>query len=258
MTPMKTLTSLSLACALATFAACGSTPAPGPAPAATPAGAGKHVDPDTAGSVTGKATFKGTPPKAETIRMAADPACMAAGGANTSESAIVAADGSVANVFVYVKDALDGYAFDVPTAAAVLDQKGCRYVPHVLGVRVGQPVEFLNSDATLHNVHGMPMNNPEFNKGEPTQGMRIRQTFTKPEIMVPVKCNIHGWMNAYIGVVAHPYFTVTGPDGSFAIQGLPPGTYTVEAWHELYGTQSQQVTVTTKGAAAAAFTFAAK
>ena len=257
MTSTKSLASISLFGALALSAACGSTPAPAPAAAVAP-GAGKHVDPDTAGSVTGKVTFRGTPPKAETIRMAADPACAAAGVTNTSETAIVAADGALANVFVYVKDALDGYTFDVPAEAVVLDQKGCRYIPHVFGVRVGQPVEFLNSDATLHNVHAMPMTNAEFNRGEPTQGMRVRQTFTKPEIMVPIKCNIHGWMTSYAGVMAHPFFAVSSADGSFSLQGLPPGTYTIEAWHELYGTQTQQVTIAAKGAATAAFTFAAK
>jgi plastocyanin len=253
---MKSVLAIGLVCTLATVAACGSKPEP--APAAAGAGTGKHVDPDTAGSVAGKVTFTGTPPKAETIRMAADPACAVAGGPTTTETAVVAADGSLANVFVYVKDAFDGYTFDVPTAPVILDQKGCRYIPHVFGVRVGQPVEFLNSDATAHNVHGLPSENAEFNRGEPVQGTRLRQTFTKPEVMMPIKCNLHGWMNAFAGVVAHPYFAVTGPDGSFSIAALPPGTYTIEAWHELYGTQSQKVTIAAKGAQSIAFTFAAK
>jgi plastocyanin len=256
MTVMKSLASFSLVCALGIAAACGSKPAP-TATVASPAG--KHVDPATAGSIAGHVKFSGTPPKQEIVRMNADPACLqAAGGKNTSDALVIAADGSVANVFVYVKDAFDGYTFDVPAAPVVLDQKGCRYVPHVIGVRVGQPVEFLNSDATLHNVHGLPMNNPEFNKGEPTQGMRVRQTFAKPEIMVPIKCNIHGWMTSYIGVVAHPFFAVTGPDGSFSISGVPPGTYTIEAWHELYGTQKQQVTVAAQATQSITFSYGAK
>jgi plastocyanin len=252
---MKSAFAIGLVCALATAAACGSKSEP--APAAASAGA-KHVDPETTGSVTGKVTFTGTPPKVETIRMAADPACAAAGGAMTTETAVVAADGSLANVFVYVKDAFDGYTFDVPTEPVILDQKGCRYIPHVFGVRVGQPVEFLNSDATAHNVHGLPSENTEFNRGEPVQGTRVRQTFTKAEVMIPIKCNLHGWMNAYAGVVTHPYFAVTGADGTFSIPSLPPGTYTVEAWHELYGTQSQKITIAAKGAQTATFTFAAK
>jgi plastocyanin len=258
MTSLRSFTIISVVCALVPLAACGSRSAPTPAAAGAGA-AGKHVDADSAGIVSGRTTFSGTPPAAESIRMSADPACVqAAGGNNASDTAVVAGDGSLANVFVYVKDAFDGYTFDKPTAPVLLNQKGCRYIPHVFGVRVGQPVEFLNSDNTPHNVHGLPSENAEFNRGEPAQGTRIRQTFTTPEIMIPIKCNLHGWMTSYAGVVAHPFFAVSATDGSFSIPGLPPGTYTIEAWHELYGSQSQQITIAGKQTQTIAFTFSAK
>jgi hypothetical protein len=138
----------------------------------------------------------------------------------------------------------------------VLDQKGCKYEPHVFGVRVGQTVEILNSDATLHNVHAIPQKNGEFNQGMPLQGMKIRETFTAPEIGVPFKCDVHGWMASYANIVAHPYFAVTDAAGNFSMPNLPPGTYTVEVWHEKLGTRTQQVTIAPKQSAAASFAFA--
>ncbi len=232
---------------------CGVRPQP------SPAVAGKHVDPGTAGSINGRITFRGKAPKAEVIRMSADPACeQVSTGRATTETALVGADGALANVFVHIEDAFTGYEFDVPKEAVVLDQRGCRYVPHVLGVRVGQPLEFLNSDETFHNAHASPAHNTEFDRGEPTAGMRLRHTFTKPEVMVPIKCNVHNWMKSYVGVMAHPYFAVTAADGAFAMNGLPPGTYRIDAWHELFGEQSQSVTITEKQTVSAAFTFQSK
>ena len=124
-------------------------------------------------------------------------------------------------------------------------------------MRVGQPLVILNSDPTLHNIHAMPKGNTEFNTGQPIQGMKTMHTFDKPEVMVPFKCDVHGWMNAYVGVLDHPYFAVTGPDGSFTLKGLPPGTYTIEAWHEKLGTQTTQVTLGAKETKDANFTFKA-
>jgi plastocyanin len=143
----------------------------------------------------------------------------------------------------------------VPSTAVVLDQKGCRYVPHVLGVQVGQPVEVLNSDPTLHNVHAVPMSNSEFNTGQPLQGMKRAHTFTAREVMVPFKCDVHPWMHAYIGVLDHPFFAVSGADGSFQLTGLPPGTYTIEAWHETLGARTQTVTIGAKETGNVAFSF---
>ncbi len=237
----------------AALAGCGSSPPPPPAQAPP----GKTVDPATAGSIGGRAVFDGTPPPAEALHVGTDPACIQGAGANpVSDAVLIGADRGVQNVFVYVKDGLDaGYSFAVPTTPVVLDQKGCRYVPRVLGIQAGQPLEIVNSDATLHNVHAMPKINREFNVAEPVQGMRVTQTFTVPEVMVRFKCNVHGWMAAYLGVRADPFFAVTNPDGTFEIKGLPPGTYTIEAWHEKFGTRTQQVTIGPQQTQQLSFTF---
>jgi hypothetical protein len=131
----------------------------------------------------------------------------------------------------------------------------CRYTPHVFGVRVGQPLDITNSDPTLHNIHATPKNNAEFNQGQPIQGMKTTKTFTTPEVMVPFKCDVHGWMNAYVGVLDHPYFATTGTDGKFSLKSLPPGTYTIEAWHERLGAQTQSVTIGAKETKEVNFTF---
>jgi hypothetical protein len=125
----------------------------------------------------------------------------------------------------------------------------------VFGIRVGQVLEIVNSDPTLHNIHAMPKDNAEFNNGQPIQGMKMNHTFTKPEVMVPFKCDVHGWMNAYVGVMDNPYYAVTAKDGSFELKSLPPGTYTIEAWHEKLGTQQMKVTVGPKESKDVNFTF---
>jgi plastocyanin len=158
-------------------------------------------------------------------------------------------------VFVYVKDGLGNVTFPAPAEAIVLDQKGCQYAPHVIGIQVGQPLQIINSDATLHNIHGLAKANREFNQGQPIQGMKMTHTFSTKEVMIPFKCDVHGWMNAWIGVLDHPYYSVTRPDGTFSLKGLPPGTYTIEAWHEKLGTQTQMVTIGAKESKDVAFTF---
>ena len=239
-----------------TAAACGS-PAP---PAATKSGGSKRVDPATAGALSGRATFSGTAPAAETLQMASDQACLQPSMPNpVSDAVLIAADGGLKNVFVYVKDGLDPeYGFDIPTTTVVLDQKGCRYTPRIVGVRAGQPIDIVNSDPTLHNVHALPTANPEFNQGQPIQGFRTTRTFTTPEVMVRFKCDVHSWMAAHVGVVAHPYFAITKDDGSFEIPNLPPGTYTIEAWHEKFGTHVAKVTIGDKQSQTTSFTFTAK
>jgi plastocyanin len=240
--------------ALALVAACSSPPPPAP-----PAATGTRVDPATAGTITGKVMFTGTPPPVETLKMTTDRACVQQAGPNpASDAVLIAADGALQNVFVYVKDGLAAdYAFDVPTTPVVLDQKGCRYTPRILGIRVGQTMEIINSDATLHNVHALPNANQEFNQSAPVQGFKVTRTFTVPEVMVRFMCNVHGWMTAHLGVMTHPFFAVTAPDGSFELKGLPPGTYTIGAWHEKFGAQTSQVTIAPSQSQSVSFTFKA-
>ncbi len=232
----------------ASVAACGGgSEAPKPM-AQTAAPGAQKIDPATTGDVMGVVTINGTAPKNEPIRMNADPVCLKqAKGPQFQETYAVGADGkSLGNVFIYVKDGLGNYQYDAPTSAVNLNQEGCHYTPHVFGVRVGQPLEILNSDPTLHNIHALPKANKEFNNGQPIQGMKTTHTFTAKEIMVPFKCDVHGWMNAYVGVMDHPFFTVSDAEGKFAIKGLPAGTYTIEAWHEKLGAVTQSVTLGAK------------
>ena len=223
-------------------AACGGGSQESAAPA-QPAPTSNPVDQATAGNISGRVMFAGTAPTPAVIRMEADPNCAKAGTTATDETVVVGDNGALQNVFVYVKDGLGNLRFPVPSNIVVLDQKGCHYVPHVLGVQVGQPMEVLNSDPTLHNVHAIPTANREFNTGQPLPGMKHTHTFSTREVMVPFKCDVHPWMRAYIGVLDHPYFAVTRADGTFQLTGLPPGTYAVEAWHERLGTQTQSVTI---------------
>ena len=237
---MKLTSRVLSVCLIAAAVACGGSK-PEPAPAASPQG--KKVDAATAGSIAGKVKFEGTPPAAETLRMTKD--CAPGPGPNPqSEAILVSADGSLQNVFVWVKDGLDAaYTFDTPAKAAELSQSGCIYRPRVMGVQVGQSIEIVNMDNTLHNVHALPMTNSEFNKHQPTQGQRMTHVFTAPEVMVRFKCDVHPWMSSWVGVVAHPFFAVSDNAGQFDIKGLPPGTYTLEAWHEKFGKQTTKVTV---------------
>jgi plastocyanin len=245
-----------LACAAlaAALAACGgsgsdksSTSSRKPAPDA------KKVDPATAGNITGKVLWEGAAPSNPVIKMGSDPAC----GTGELRGETYAVDnGGLKNVFVYVKDGLGNkWIFDPPTEAATIDQKSCHYVPHVVGVRAGFPLEVINSDATLHNVHGMPKENREFNQGQALQGVSSNVTFENPEVLIPFKCDVHAWMSAYVGVVDHPYFAVSGAGGAFELRGLPPGTYTIEAVHEKLGRQTQSVTLADKESKELTFSF---
>jgi plastocyanin len=236
-------------------AACGGNPEN--AAPATPAPTVSPVDAATAGNIAGKITFAGTAPKPGVVRMDSDPNCVQPGVTATDETVVVGGDGALQNVFVYVKDGLGNLRFPVPAQAVVLDQKGCHYVPHVFGAQVGQAVEIVNSDPTLHNVHAVPMANQEFNTGQPLAGMKHTHQFSTREVMVPFKCDVHPWMHAWAGVLDHPYYAVTGADGAFSLKGLPPGTYTIEAWHETLGTQTQSVTIGEKESKDVEFSFKA-
>lgn len=210
------------------------------------------VDPATAGSISGTVSFQGPTRKWPALDMGADPGCPKDPQA---ADVVVIDQGKLANVFVYIKDGLPPGRFEVPAAPVVLDQKGCRYVPHVLGVMSGQKIEFRNSDPTEHNVHPLTKNNPEWNESQGPKGAAIVNTFPNPELMIAVQCNQHPWMRAYINVVAHPYYAVSAPDGTFAINNLPPGEYTLAAVHEKYGEQILRVKVGPKEGAKADFAF---
>ena len=239
----------------ASLAACGGGGGSAPASSTSAAPAGEKIDPTTVGDVTGTVVLDGTAPENVAIKMNADPTCLKqTSGTQTQETYMVGDGKALANVFVYVKDGLGNYAYDPPAGNVTIDQKGCRYHPHVFGMRVGQTLEILNSDPTLHNIHATPKGNSEFNTGQPIQGMKTEHKFNSKEIMVPFKCDVHGWMNAYVGVLDHPYFAVTGADGKFALKGLPPGTYTIEAWHERAGAMTQSVTLAAKETKDVSFT----
>jgi plastocyanin len=222
----------------------------------TSASAYTQIDYNTSGTISGTIKFaKKAPPRIE-IDMAQDPACSLSADPNFSEQYMVK-DGKLQNVFVYVKDGLANKIYPAPSTPVQLDQKGCRYVPHVIGVQVGTPVEFTNSDPTMHNIHTTAETpaNPEVDISQPPKGGTTQRVFGKPELMIPVRCNNHPWMNAFINVSPNPFYAVSDENGHFEIRGLPPGTYTIVADHEVLGQQTTQVTVASKQTATADFTY---
>ncbi len=192
-------------------------------------------------SVMGHVRFEGQPPKLAHTASPPDPSCpKSATGVN--EEFVTGANGSLANVVVYISDGLNQQSFDVPAEPAVIEQKGCLYEPHVLAFRTNQTLKVINDDKTMHNIHPMPSNNREWNKAEPA-GAIVEEKFAREEVGIPVKCNVHPWMRSYLAVFKHPFFAVTGKDGSFDLRNLPPGEYTLQAWHEKLGTMTQKITI---------------
>jgi len=245
---------LSAVLGLALLAGCGKKeeqPAAAPAAASAPAPAATPIDPATAASVSGTVKLDGAAPKAAKIDMSQDPACK---GTNMAENVVVA-NGDVANVFVYVKEGLGNRTFDIPKDAITLDQSGCRYHPHVLGVMAGQTVKIVNSDPTTHNIHPTPKDNREWNESQPPQSAPLEKTFAREEVMLPVKCNQHPWMRMFVNVTKNPFYAVTGPDGKFEIKGLPPGDYTIAFVHEKLGEQDMKVTLAAKDSKTVDVTF---
>ena len=237
--------SLAVLLGVALLAGCGkketaeeqpAAPSPSAAPAATP------IDPATAARVSGTVKFEGAEPKAAKIDMSQDANCQ---GSNTAEN-IVVSGGHLENVFVYVKEGLGNRAFDVPKEAVTLTQRGCKYMPHVIGVMAGQTIKIVNGDPTTHNIHPTPKDNREWNESQAPQASALEKSFAREEIMLPVKCNQHPWMKMFINVTKSPFYAVTGPDGKFEIKGLPPGEYTLAFVHEKLGEQDQKVTLGAK------------
>jgi carboxypeptidase family protein len=219
-------------------ASSGDTPRATDTPAAAPG-------PSGTASVKGTVRLAGSAPANPPIDMADEPKCKEKYSSAPREPKVVAGSGgALANAFVYVKSGLPAGAKYPPAASPVeIDQEGCLYQPRVLGLMVDQALAIKNSDALLHNIKAMPKTNRPFNISQPTAGMTTNRTFSASEVMIPLECNVHGWMHAYVGVLPHPYFATTGADGSFTIANLPAGTYTVEVWHETLGTQEATVTV---------------
>lgn len=230
--------------------------------AQTGAGGGAEAVSDAAqagATISGTIKFTGTRPVMAKIDMSDEPVCKGKyPAAPTKEDVIVNANGTLDNVFVYVKAGLPA-GFKAPAVATpvVLDQDGCRYHPHVFGIMVGQSLSIKNSDGIAHNIKAKGVKNRPFNISQPTT-MTTPRTFTAPEVMVPLECSVHGWMKAFVGVMPNPFFAVSGANGTFSIKGLPPGTYTIEAWHERYGVQTATVTVAGTATKTQDFTFAAK
>ncbi|MBI4227294.1 MAG: carboxypeptidase regulatory-like domain-containing protein [Candidatus Omnitrophica bacterium] len=207
------------------------------------------------GSITGQVLFEGPPPPVKEIQFGAEKQCALGHQAPpTYEDLVVNGNGTLKGVLVYVTESVPG-DFPAPAEPVVVDQRGCVFAPHVAVARVGQPVEFRNSDPVLHNVRGKSAQGQGFNVAQPVQGMKTAKTFKTPELGMLLRCDVHFWMTSYLHVLAQPFYALTQDDGAFTIQGLPAGTYTLEAWHEKLGTQTQTVTVADGQAAPATFTF---
>ena len=221
-----------------------------PTPATTgqdtaPAQAKRAYEHSAAGGViTGTISFEGEPLPRRFIHMDADPVCVEI-NPNPKTDDVVITEGKLAHVFVWIKSgsALDDYTFDPPQSPVTLEHNKCRYVPHVLGIQTGQPLKIVNADPTTHNTHPAPKANAEWNKSQAPGGEPFEEKFARPEVVIPFKCNQHPWEKAYVGVLSHPFFAVSGEDGAFRIGGLPPGDYTLAAWHEKLGVQEVKLTV---------------
>jgi len=214
------------------------------------------VDPSTAGSITGTITLDGAPPALKPIDMSQSSACVQANPTPVMPPIVVVGEhGALANVVVYVKSGLGNYKYDTPSAPVILSQKNCMYEPHVLALMTDQPFEIRNNDPTMHNVHPMPKQNRQWSTSQPAGSAALRSSFARPEFAMPVLCNVHPWMRAFVFVFDHPYFAVTSTTGSFELKNLPPGTYTIEAWHERFGTLDQTVTLGAKESETISFAF---
>lgn len=239
-----------------TSAPAGAKPAAAPA---APAGGGGVYDPaKSTASVSGTIKLEGAAPAMDKIKMNSDNECMKLhSDAPKFQEVMVDAGGALQNVFVYVKEGAGNMKFNTPTEPVSIDQSGCMYTPHVLGIMVNQPFKIINSDPTMHNIHSYAEKNKPFNLGQPMKGQTSTRSFDQQEIMIKMRCDVHKWMAAYVGVLPHPFYGVSGKDGAFAVKSLPAGQYVIEAWHEKYGAQTQSVTVADGESKQINFTFKA-
>ena len=258
MKPKYSLTILS-ALALVVWAQ-GTVKVPGAGAPAALASPAAPADAAATAVVTGVVKFgMGPAPVVKPVSMSKDPECMKMHpGSVPSDEVVTGAGGTLGNVIVYVSEGLTGRTFDPPSDPVVIEQKGCTYRPHVLAMQANQKIKIVNSDPTSHNIHPLPENNREWNKSQPPGEPPIEATFAREEITIPVKCNEHPWMHAYIAVFKHPYFVVTEKGGQFELKNLPPGEYTISAWHEKFGTVEQKVTVGAKETKTVEFVFKAR
>lgn len=260
---MKNSTLLTLSCAVAMLTGCSGTATKEPQPKAEskPAAAPAYfkVDPAAAGTVAGVVHYRGPRPPRKRIDMSGDPACVEAHhGKAYDESIVVNPNCTLANVFVYIKSGLEGKKFETPTTPVTIDQQGCWFRPRVIGIQTGQTLRVTNSDPVTHNIHPLAEINREWNHSQGQGDPPLARKFLKPEVMIRVKCNIHSWMHAFIGVLDHPYFAVTGSGGSFEIKNLPPGDYVLAAWQETLGTEEHKITVPPSGKIETDFSFKGK
>jgi plastocyanin len=244
MMPVKRIATLTLCALLLIAAGCKKSSTGSAATASQPQKNYTTIDWANSGTITGTIHFDGKAPKRIPIDMGQDPVCSLA-PANLTEQYLVD-NGGLENVFVSIKSGLGNKAYAAPSKPVVMDQKGCRYVPHVIGVMAGQPIEFTNSDNTMHNVHMIPTlgTNQTVDISESPNSPGETRVLSTPELMIPVRCNNHPWMEAFVNVVDNPFYAVSGEDGRFTIKGVPPGTYTVVTDHEKLGQKTATVTVT--------------
>jgi plastocyanin len=236
------------------LAACGNSTQSGKeAEIALPAA---QVDPATAGTISGRVLFNGDAPVMPIIDMSSNPQCERQHHApQKAETVVVNTNKTLRNVFIWIKDGLPRARWTPPAESAILDQRGCIYEPHMLGIMEGQQLEILNHDPVNHNVHAESQVNPAWNESQPPRAEHKFKRFDSAEVLFPVTCSVHPWMRSYIGVSPHPFFAVTGEDGSFTLKGVPPGTYTVEAVHEKFGRKEGKLTLAPSGNAVLDFAY---
>jgi plastocyanin len=213
------------------------------------------LDRSVTGTIIGTVGFDGEPPPMAALSFGGESGCAAQHAGPVLAGDALVKEGRVQNAFVYVKEGLGERVFAVPTEPVTVDQKGCVYEPHVAAVRTCQPVVFVNSDALLHNVHGTPRLSSPWNFSMSAPGSRRTVRISRPEVMVEVRCDVHPWMRAYLGVLDHPYGAVTGADGAFTLGDVPPGDYVVASWHERFGSREARVTLGAKATVRLTFTY---